>query len=658
MIAWSRRTRWTPDNKRSQPRSQPITALFATLLVTLLAALLVIASPAAASEASPASIAETGSATIEVVNQTTFVAADGALSLHLLLTRNGQPVGAVEGYELAVTVHGRLESEAEVDEPPAQALNRLNPIDMSSLVTSGPGHYHLDVFVRSGSRFDDLDRILLPQPGVYPISVELRNEDGPLSAIETHLVRLPQITSAEAAAVDDGASTAPIPVALVLNVSTAEGLTLDAVQQLLINHPTTPMTVVLQEGVENQLRSNPELAAGFVAALAGRPVLAVAPIDLDPSALTEIGQEDLYAQATRAATADLEALGLTVADDIALLGAPLTAEGLATVHELGMTSVLDTEAVSNTSGRLKVGRHQVQLIRIDRQLSQILGGGTGGPHRANRILARLTMRGLVDDTPVVLGGSALGIDPGPSIDAFLRALNQPGAPRPILLSKAAIGPTMRVAERPQQDLRPVAGPLLDVQAKLATYEGFHSGGGNSPDYYRWQILSSLIRQRNPDDRRRSLALLDSQLDNDMAVIELHDGKPVTLAARSAPIPIIMESNAGGPREVMLRFASDKVVAAEDQQVVTIQPGTSSIDVELETRSLGVSPLEVSVWTPDGGILLANTRFEIRSTAVPGLGLLVSIGAVGLLGAWWVLDIRKRRGIDAETDPPVGPAVVG
>lgn len=294
----------------------------------------------------------------------------------------------------------------------------------------------------------------------------------------------------------------------------------------------------------------------------------------------------------------------------------------------------------------------MQVIRIDRQLSRILGGGTGGPHRANRILARLTMRGLVDDAPVVLGGSALGIDPAPSIDAFLRALNQPGAPRPILLSAAVTSPAMRIAERPQQDLQPIAGPLLDVQAKLATYEGFFNGGGNTPAYYRSQILSSLTRQRNPTDRRRTVALLDSQLDDDMAVIELHDGQPVTLAARSAPIPIIMDSNAGGPREVLLRFNSDKVVATQGQQLVTIEPGTSSIDVEFETRSFGVSPLEVSVWTPDGGILLANTRFEIRSTAVPGLGLLVTVGAVGLLGAWWVLDFRKRRIV--ENEPSVSP----
>lgn len=641
MTAWSRRTRWTPRHNLLKYLMS-----VAALLGVLLLATPDIASAADAEpeQAVPGTAPDAERAVLlEVINQTTFVAADGALSLHLLISQDGQPTTVVDGYELAVTVHGRLESEAEVDEPPAQALNRLRPIELSSVLTSRPGHYHLDVLVRSGSRFDDLDRVLLPQPGVYPISVELRNEDGPLSAIETYLVRLPQTTSEEAETATDEASTpTPIPVALVLNVSTAEGLTLAAVQQLLTNHPTTPMTVVLQEGVENQLRSNPELAASFVAALAGRPVLAVPPIDLDPSALAEIEQPDLYAEATRTAKADLEALGLTVADDLALVGAPLTAEGLTMIGDLGIASVLDTEAASNTSGRLSSGGRQVQVIRIDRQLSRLLGGGTGGPHRANRILARLTMRGLVDDAPVVLGGSALGIDPGPSIEAFLRALNQPGAPRPILLSDAVIGPRMRIAERPQQDLRAVAGPLVEVQAKLATYEGFFSGGGNSPTYYRSQILSSLTRQRNPEDRRRTLALLDSQLDDDMSVIQLQDGKPVTMAARSAPIPIAVESRASGPREVLLRFNSDKVVAVEDQQVVTIHPGTSSIDVEMETRAFGVSPMEVSVWTPDGGILLANTRFEIRSTAVPGLGLLVSIAAVGLLGAWWVLDIRKRR----------------
>ncbi len=608
--------------------------------IGFLAALsIVIVSPLTGAERASAQEGEAGQQSLtvlEVIDQSTFVAADGAFQLDLSIGPDGRPLGLRSDYEVAVTVYGLLDEEAEVDEPLSQPLNRARPVPLDTLPSDGPGRFRVEIPVRSGSSFDELDRVLLPNPGVYPVSVELRSADGPVAATRTHLVRLPQVTS------EDGSSDQSVPVAVVLNVSPAEGLTLQDVEKLLIDHPGIPMTVVLQEGVENQLRTDPDLAAGFAAALAGRPVLAVPAIDLDPSALAEIDQGRLYSSATRQARSGLEGLGLTVADDLTLLDAPLTESGMAVVTGLGLRSVLDTNQRFATSGRLRHDGNRLQVIRIDRELSRILGGGTDGPHRANRVLAKLTLRALVDDSPVVLGGSALGVDPRASIDAFLRALTQPGAPQPVLVSEVTSGPSMRLAERAQQDLRPVADLLVAVQLKLSTYEGFFNGGGNTPQYYRQQILSSLTRQRNPEDRRLALELLDSQLDDDMSVIELHDGQPVTLAAQSAPIPIIVENNGGGPREVMLRFQSDKVVATDDERVVTIEPGVSAIDVELETRSLGLSPLEVSVWTPDGGILLASTRFEVRSTAIPGLGLLLSVAAVGLLVAWWVVDARRRR----------------
>ncbi len=574
--------------------------------------------------------------TIEVIDQTSFVAADGTFSLELAIDPAPPSGWRADQASLAITVHGLLTSEAQVDEPLTQPLNRLPIRTLDAVPSSAPGRYRLEIPIRSGPPFDGVDRALLPNPGVYPLTVELRSPDGPVASTRTHLVRLPQVTN------EDGPADSPLPVAIVVNVSTAEGLTVDEVRQLLVDHPSIPMTVILQEGVENQLRADPDLAVGFVEALAGRPALAVAPIDLDPSALAEIDQADLYLDSTESARAELSALGLTVADDVALLDAPVTEAGMAVINRLGIGSVLDTGSVATDSGRLDTRGRRLQVLRIDRELSRILGGGTDGPHRANRVLARLTMRALVGNDPVVLGGSELGVDPGPSIDALLRALTQPGAPRPILLSEATALSSLRLAERPDQDLVPVADLLLEVQAKVATYEGFFSGGGNTPRYYRQQILSALTRQRNPTDRRRALELLDSQLDDDMSVIELHNGRSVTLAARSAPIPIVVENNSSGPRQVLLRFNSDKVVATEDRQLVTVQPGTSALEVELETRSLGVSPLEVSVWTPDGVLLLADTRYQIRSTAVPGLGLLVSIGAVGLLGAWWVIDVRRRR----------------
>ncbi len=591
--------------------------------------------------------------TVRIVSQTTFVPADGAIELLVevdgvdgLAIRPGA-VGAEAdagndvGPELSVTFFGRLETENQVDLPPSQPLNRLPGITLDRAPRTPEGQVRLMIPIRSGSSFDDQDRVLLPEPGVYPLTVELRDADGPLASARTHLVRQPIETADEPA-------QAPVEVGVVLHVTSAEGLSVEQAAALLTQHPTVPLTVVLDTGLVNRLRAEPETAATLAAALGGRPVLTAPTIDLDPSALAEIGHGDLYLTAAEADRRALADLGLQPAVGQALLSAPLTDAGLAVLRREGVDAVLDLGDRFLGTGVIDGQGRAIEVIRTDADLNRILRGDDPpamvetGPHRANRVLARLSLRREVDDQPVVIGGPALGVDPAPALTAFLAALSQPGAPRPIPLSAVRGGPNLRTAERPQQDLSPVAGLVDGLRDRLVTYESFHLGGGTDPDDYRQRLVGALTRQRNPDDRLQALTLIANQLRADLGTIHIHQPQPVTLAARSASIPLVVDNTSAGPRHVLLEFRGDRVVSPDDGRLLLVQPGTSSIDIEVEARSLGVSPLEVVAWTPDGSVELTRARFEIRSTAVPGLGLLVSIGALGLLGLWWIVDHRRRR----------------
>jgi hypothetical protein len=626
---------------------------------------------------------------IDIVDQTTFVAADGTIELVVEITRplaeatdlprftpdgvttpegadddadNGAEAdgaaGSAPGPVVSATFFGRLEDEAQVDQPLTQPINRLDPVPVDALATDAEGRHLLSIPVRSVASFDDRSRVLLREPGVYPITVELRDVDGPLASVRTHVVRLPPFT-------DDtlGPADVPIPVAVVLAVSTAEGLSIDETIALLAAHPDLPLTVLLGPGMVNQLRAQPDVAAALAAALGTRPVLSSPTVDLDPSALAEIDRDDLFLDAARQDRQVLLDLGLEPAPGVVVLDAPLTAAGVGVLDTLDVTAVLDPANPVAGIGRLGAEALDdptaapVHALRPDHDLNAILGGTDPGREpalgvgRANRVLARLTLRPVADEQAVVIGGESLGLDPAPALDAFLRALRQPGAPRPVPLDQIRGGPAIRLAERPEQDLREVVDLLDGIDQGVDTYRSFHRGGGLDPDEFGGRIVSALTRQRNPDDRLRALLLIASQLERELGVIDLPDPQPVTLAARSASIPLVMDSTAAGPRQVLLRLRSDKVISPDDGKVVEIEPGVSSLDVGVEARSLGVSPLEVSVWTPDGETRLAATRFEIRSTAIPGLGLLVSVGALGLLGLWWYLDLRGRRtGGDGESGP--------
>ena len=590
-------------------------------------------------------------ATLRIVGQTTFVPADGTAELVVDVQTPGTERAAADGLVLSVTFYGRLTDEGQVDQPPTEAINRLPGIPLARAARTQAGQVRLTIPIRSGSIFDDRDRVLLREPGVYPVTVELRDDEGPLASVRTHLVRQPNETA-------DEPPQAPVEVGVVLWVTSAEGLSPADATSLLTAHPGLPLTVVLDQGVVNQLGSDPETATALADALAGRPVLTMPTIDLDPSALAEIDYAELYLVAAEADRQALLDLGLQPAEAQTLLSAPLTRAGAEVLVDQGVRAVIDLDDRYVESGVLDLGSRDLEVVRFDRDLNRILRDQTvtgfgAGPQRANRVLARLTLRRDVDEHPVVLGGPAVGVDPAPTLSAFLAALSQPGAPRPVPLSEVRGGPPVRAAEQPEQDLAPVADLVDHLRQRLDTYASFHQGAGTVPDAYERRIVGALTRQRNPDDRLRALTLVSSQLDGDLGAIHIHQPQPVTMAARSASIPLVVENSASGPRRVELRFRGDRVISPDDGRRLVIPPGTSSIDIEVEARSLGVSPLDVTVWTPDGELALAETRFEIRSTAVPGLGLLVSLSAVGLLGLWWLLDHRRRRraASGAPTDVP-------
>lgn len=598
---------------------------------------------------------------VRIVDQTTFVPADGIFDLLLDVTRPSPDPddAAVDGGDhpsLSITFHERLETESGVEQPPGQPLHRLDPIALDRAPRDEVGRVRLTIPIRSSAAFDDQERVLLPEPGVYPITIELRDGDGPLAAARTELVRQPIET-------DDSPTEIPVEVAVVLNVTSAEGLSVGDAIDLLVAHPAVPLTVVLDQGVVTQLQGAPESAQALAGALAERPVLAVPTLDLDPSAMAEIGQEDLYLAAARSDRQAIIDLGLQPATGIALLDSPLTEDGIGVLAQLGVRSVLDVSDRLVGSGVIDSGladpSRPVQVIRTDSDLNQVLRGGTGistepGPHRAIRALARLTLRRQIDDSPVVIGGPALGVDPKPVLDAFLRSLSRAGAPQPVGLVDVAGGPSLRVAERPRQDLAPVAVLVDEIRLTVAAYESSHVSGGTLPDDYRQRLAGALTLQRNPEDRLRALTLIANQLAGELGAIQIHQPQPVTLAARSAPIPLVIENTSPGLRRVVLRFRGDRVTTDADGQQLVVQPGTSSFDIEIEARSLGASPLEVSAWSGDESVLLAETRFEIRSTAVPGLGLLISLSALALLGLWWIVDHRRRHPDDREAPLDLTP----
>lgn len=625
---------------------------------------------------------------LTIVEQTPIVPPDGELELRLdvpdvvalaeslpaLQTDAGSdPDPAAESIDVVVTIHGRLESADQLDQEAATPLNRLPRRTLQEYETDPDGLVTIVVPVRAGPADDELDRIFLPDPGVYPVTVELRSGVTVLTSVTTFLIRAQDdagpVSGGETAA-EPPATLAPTAVVVGALESAAS---IERLVEVLDAAPTAPITVVLGAAALDRLERDPALAGQLRSAAGPRVVVAPPEPPLDPSSLAAIGRIDLY-QAARDRSLDrLTGLGLTTDPEVALIDRAQTAQGADGLAALGVASLIQIEpgpepsrATIFTSGGAPLG-----VVALDPASSELRAADLGNDDEpsdagvaepavaAQRFLARLYLD--PDPSPILAGSLTAPLDP-----TIVAALDDAAATGALpLVPVGSVAPTDSVsvlAATPAVDLQPIAGTLLTIDQRLATYSTMYVGGPDRPDGYRWTLLMALDPDREPADRVRALAALEEQLGAELAVVTLPGNQSVTLTARSVSIPLTILNTSTGSRQVLLRFNSDKIVVAQDGALITIEPGTSSIDIDVEARSLGATPLEVLVLSPDGREVLASSRFQVRSTAIPGLGLAISGVGLVLLASWWYLNIRKRRtahpsrrsGSGQRPDPEPGP----
>ncbi len=583
-------------------------------------------------------------ATLEVIDQSLSVAADGVFVVDLRWTGPW-----VEDYFVSATVFAPLGDEDEVDDPPGDAVNRYpsaaNPLRLSSVERIAGDTFRFELPIRSFSANDD--RVWLREAGVYPVSIEVRDSGGALASTRTHLIH----RSGDSAELDG------LDIAIVLDVSAADGIELAEAVQLLTEHPSLPILTVLESGVLTQLAGDPDLSAALAAALGDRPVTGEPTLGLDPSALASIGHGDLYAGELDQFWNRFDLVGLEPDRTVLALSDAITEEGATLLAGQGIDVVIDLSA-GDTSGSIHTSAAGLTVIAVDQESTSALRRSPNAVLQAHELLARLTVRRDTSAAPVIIGGPEVRLVSLEALDVLFDALEQPGALVPVPFDIAVRNsPDLPSALPTSADHRldDVAARVTEVRDLLALYADFHQSGAPTPAQVERALLSSLSVDRNAADRAADLDRVVADLEASFDVITLPPRQSINLAARNRAIPLSITNDAGGDRRVLLRFRSDRVEVAQHDTVVTIPAGSSSIEIDVLARSLGVSPLDVEVLTPDGARVLATTRFHIRSTAVPGLGYLLSGAALVFLIAWWIVSFTRTRALAAMPVPDGGDA---
>ena len=158
------------------------------------------------------------------------------------------------------------------------------------------------------------------------------------------------------------------------------------------------------------------------------------------------------------------------------------------------------------------------------------------------------------------------------------------------------------------------------------------------------VLASAETALSTPDRVAILDNADSQRNALTSAISLPNSQKVTLTSSSGKIPLVITNTLPIEALVRITVSSPKLEFPEGTayEIVLSPSSTTRTDIAVTTRASGAFPLDVEIASSGGALLVASSRIDVRSTAISGFGLFVSILAGVFLLVWWARHWRHSR----------------
>jgi hypothetical protein len=176
--------------------------------------------------------------------------------------------------------------------------------------------------------------------------------------------------------------------------------------------------------------------------------------------------------------------------------------------------------------------------------------------------------------------------------------------------------------------------------------------GDSPSVTTLEerILVSQSADLRARQRVDYLAAAERAIRQQLGGIRVPANQSITLTARRGEIPVTILRDVDYPVRVVVQLSSDKLqfpTGSAAELDLTRKNTTTRFTVQ--ARTSGTFPLEVTLKSPDGKVVLSTGRFTIRSRAASGVGVILSASAFVFLIIWWgrhVFQVRRTRRLAA------------
>jgi hypothetical protein len=639
--------------------------------------------------------------TLELLSQTSWVGETGVFQV--TVSTEGLPADT----ELGGRLYNRVTSRAELDETArGEGLGDMlfdvpaKPLAELGLPGSGQATVTVPVAIEAS---DDPAVAKLATVGVMPFVVKAVDAEGEeIASVVTHMIRL-----AAPAATPTSATPLAVGVAVALSAHTtldAQGApTLDpvAAERLegtigaTVSHAGVPLALLPSAESLHQLAAGSPTGAAAVDRLrpsSTRTVLAgpYAPIDTGAWTAADLDAQ-MDEQYTAGATTVRDLLGDEPDRRIAVLDRTVSPEALSRILALG------TEAVVVPSGQLAPLSDSASDAEFARRFTLDAGLEVDPPAvlASDAAAARLRPGG----DPVLSGHLALAelavlqlaqergargvavvvpddVDPSALTTLLAGLADTSGAEsgslgQPLVQPVTLDGLLDGIDEATSARRTVARGYVADAPADLGSYpeqlrDAGHAYGGlrtlvpTNPEVAApvgQLVLASGSRHLDESGRE---SVLDAAATATSAItdeIVVAPQQVVTLTSSSGQVPLNLENRLSVPATVRIVMRSAKLDFPEGSVIERVlAPNTTTpVSLQVETRASGAFPLEVTITSADGAVPVTATEYTVRSTAISGIGLALSIGAGLFLLVWWARHFRTARRarqlVGADSDAP-------
>ncbi len=513
---------------------------------------------------------------------------------------------------------------------------------------------------------EEIGEALRRDPGALPLVVRLIDDEGnEIDAFNTSLLVL-----AEEAADVRVAFVSDLHAPIALGPDQTLRLDVDALLSsttALAARSDLPVTVeVRPETLDALVQVDTDTLEVILGLIADRPLLRSPWVELDEEAWRAAGDPAQVITQYALGNDTIEAIAGTSPTGIVRLDADAVPETLGLLRTVGASAVIVTDGQLRRSTRDLTQGQPFQLVddngvaitalRIDADLHSTLDDADPelGGYRAVAELA-LSAMSAADESGVVLDLDE--IDPT-ALDVFLAGVasrdelstTDVGELLELDLARSTNGSLVRdelLGTVPPRDVTDLSTELRATATSVDTLASMVAPELDSVTILRTQLMAAASSDLALADARAYISAVFDQVLTGTSGLEVAPSDRITLTDRRTDLPLTVINNQPLPINVEIVLSAEKLRFPEGSLLERrLQPGRTEVVIPVETLASGDARVTVTITSPGGLFELGSGTVDIRSTAISGLGLIISIVALLVLGAWWIrtiLRIRRTRG---------------